>query len=270
MNAGVYISFIVKQHRGFIAFSMVVVGALQYVIISIVSGVDTAAILDGLLQQLPPRFLMFINEAFLAQLSVPGAAAFGFNHPLVLALIAISAISVSTRHMAGEIESGTMEWLLANPIRRVKLAASLWVSGVVIVLLTIVGAWAGSLAALQLKGDLNTALLGNIVRIGLNLWFLMILIMSYSLLLAVFSKDGGRAGPVAAAVTLSFYFVNVISAVWDRIAFLKPFNFFTYHQPNKIMFAEQKFALNALVLGSLTGACLLVTLLRFHRRDIPG
>ncbi|MFQ5599059.1 MAG: ABC transporter permease subunit [Candidatus Krumholzibacteriia bacterium] len=270
MNSWVYVAFIVRQHRGFMVCSMIIVAALQSLIISLISGVDTAAFMTDLLQQLPERFQMFISEAFLARLSVPGAAAFGFAHPIVLVLLVISAISFPTRHIAGEIESGTMEWLLSHPVPRGRLALVLWASGALVVLLTVASACAGSLTALAVKGKLDAALLAKMLRIGVNLWLLMVLIMSYTMVVAVFSKDGSNTGSVTAGVTLVFYFLHILSTLFDSFSFVRAVNIFTYHQPQKLMFGGQSFALNAVVLGMLIGVCLGIAMKQFQRRDIPG
>ena len=57
-----YVGFIMAQHRGFVAFAMFVAAALQYLIITIVSDVDTAAVFEGMFAQLPARFQMLIND----------------------------------------------------------------------------------------------------------------------------------------------------------------------------------------------------------------
>jgi len=113
-----YPLFILRSHRGFAIFSVVVIASLQYLIVEIMSSAGTDTLVGSILSQLPERFRMFVSENFLARLSVRGAAAFGFNHPIVLTLLLINVIGIPTRHIAGEIESGTMEWLLAQPVKR--------------------------------------------------------------------------------------------------------------------------------------------------------
>ncbi len=265
-----YPFFIVKQHRGFILFSVVVIGALQYLIIELMTTVDPQTVFDAVVDQLPERFRMLITEAFITRMTIDGTAAFGFNHPLVLALLAINAINIPTRHIAGEIEFGTMEWLLAHPVRRGQVLLSLWTTACAVVLLIICGAWIGSLSALAINQLFSQELLLKMLKIGTNLWLLIVLILSFTMLIAVFGREGSKIGLRAAAITLGFYFLHFLSALWDFIGFTKPINIFTYYQPQKLMSGERSFALNACVLLALIAVCLWISVRQFQRRDIPG
>jgi ABC-2 type transport system permease protein len=249
---------------------MVVVGLIQYLIVTLIDQVDTRSLFGNMLEQLPPGFQNMVSETVLTRMTVGGAAAFGFNHPLVMALLVINAIGIPARHISGEIESGAMEWLLAHPVRRATLALSLWASAAMIALLTIVGAWAGSFTALAVTGNLDAALARSMVEVGLNLWFLVVLVMSYTMVIAAFARPGAPTALAAAAVTLVFYFLHVLRAVWRAIDFLEPVNIFTYYQPQGLVFGERSFALNAAVLGALIVLCMAVGVKRFQRRDIPG
>jgi ABC-type transport system involved in multi-copper enzyme maturation permease subunit len=261
---------VLRQHVFFTAFSFVIVGAIQYALVTLSNQVDTRSVFGALLEQLPPGFQNMVSETFLTRMTVGGAAAFGFNHPLVMALLVINAVAIPARHISGEIENGAMEWLLALPVRRARLMVSLWVSASLVSLVTIVGAWAGSFTALAVTDNLDAALARGMFQVGANLWLLVVLVMSYTMVIASFSRPGAPSGLVAAAVTLVFYFLYVLRPVWDAIAFLEPVNIFTYYQPQKIVFGERSLALNAAVLVPLIGLCMLVAVRRFARRDIPG
>jgi len=265
-----YPALVLRQHVGFTIFSMVVVGLIQYLIVTLINQVDTRSLFDNMLQQLPPGFQNMVSQTFLTRMTVGGAAAFGFNHPLVMALLVINAIGIPARHISGEIENGAMEWLLAHPVRRARLAVSLWATAAVIALVTILGAWAGSFTALSITGNLDGALARSMVEVGVNLWLLIVLIMSYTLVIAAFARPGAPSATVAAGVTLVFYFLYVLRPVWSAIAFLEPVNIFTYYQPQGIVFGERSFALNAVVLGALVVVCVVAGVERFRRRDIPG
>lgn len=73
-----------------------------------------------------------------------------------------------------------------------------------------------------------------------------------------------------AGITLVFYLFHYLSSLWDTLSFTKPYNFFTYYQPEDLMTGRRSFALHFAVLFSLILICLLVSLFQFNRRDIPG
>ncbi|MCD4681986.1 MAG: hypothetical protein K8R86_01775, partial [Bacteroidales bacterium] len=100
MNKMGYIRLIWRNNRGFAIFSMVFITLLQFLILYLVTTFDTLAIVSAILEQIPEKMRMFLNESFFNMLTFDGAAAFGFNHPLVLAVLAINAINIPVHHIS--------------------------------------------------------------------------------------------------------------------------------------------------------------------------
>jgi ABC-2 type transport system permease protein len=270
MNSRAYQMFILKNHRGFAVFSIIMATFLQYVVVGLMTTFGTASIYDTIMRQMPEHVRMLVTQNYVIEVSIKGAAAFGFNHPIVLALLIINAISIPARHITSEIEDGTMEWLLAHPVKRTSLVLSMWMSGCVLVLLVVAGSLAGLYSALAVTHNFAADIFIRMLQIGLNLWLLSILIMSMTFVIASFGKEGSRTSALGAATALSLYFLYFLATIWDSLAFTKPFNIFSYYQPQKVMFGQASFSLNAAVLLGLTGVCLAISVWRFRRRDIPG
>jgi ABC-2 type transport system permease protein len=264
-----YFRLIWKNHRSFAIFSMVFITLLQFLILYLITTFNIPAIIQTLLTQMPEKIKVYLNESFFNTLTLDGAAAFGFNHPLVLALLAINAINIPVLHISREMESGTLELLLAHPFRRQTLIWNLWISGCLLLLAIILAALAGSVSAVSIYHHLTTDLFIKILMIGFNLWLLYVLIMSFTLLIAVFAKTGSKAGNFAAILTLVFYLLYFLSQLWDAISFTKPFNIFTYYEPQKLMFGKGNFSLNCFVLSALIIISFAISRRQFIRRDIP-
>jgi len=262
--------FIWKNHRGLALFSVIFIATLQFLIVKLVADIDIAPIVSAVLEQLPPRVRSFINEQFLTLLSVQGAAAFGLNHPLALILLAINAVGIPLRDLAGGIESGGMEWLLSHPLTRTRLLLSLWTTAAVMLLVIVAGAVAGALSGILIYHQLTLDLFRKLLQIGANLWLLFLFIHSYTLLLAVFAREGSKTGIRSAAITLSCYLLHFFDKIWDFLSFSKPFNFFNYYTPQDLMFEQGNLGLNAAVLSTLSLVCLGAAVYQFNRRDIPG
>ena len=269
MNKMGYIRLIWRNNRGFAIFSMVFITLLQFLILYLVTTFDTLAIVSAILEQIPEKMRMFLNESFFNMLTFDGAAAFGFNHPLVLAVLAINAINIPVHHISRELETGTLELLLAHPFKRQSLIISLWFSGCIILCAIIVAALIGSFSAIALFHQLSMGILLKMFQISFNLWMLFVLIFTYTLLIASFGKTGSKAGNISAVVTFVFYMLHFLSQLWSSIEFTKPFNIFTYYEPQNLMFKQDNIILNSVVLGSLILICLLLSLWQFNRRDIP-
>ncbi len=270
MTSLAYPRFIWRSHVAFTAFAAVIIAAMQVIVINLITNLDTGPILEVLMDRLPAAFKVFITEQFLASLSLQGASAFAFNHPLVLALLAIIAIGVPNRHIAGEIETGTLELLLAHPVRRGSLLLSLWSASATILLVMIGVAVAASLTSITLLDKMTPELRTNLIKIAVNLWLLFVLIMSMTVMFATFAKAGNKVVLRSAGVFLLFYLLDILATLWNPLEFSRPINMFSYYQPLKLMFGQRSFWLNAPVLLGAITICLTVSLRQFSRRDIPG
>lgn len=96
------------------------------------------------------------------------------------------------------------------------------------------------------------------------------IIMSLTMVLSSFEKEGNKVGIRVAGIALVFYLLHYLSSLWNAIQFTKPFNIFTYYQPEDLMTGQRSFLLHFMVLSSLILLCLLVSIYQFNRRDIPG
>ena len=121
-----YFYFIWKSHRSFLLFSMITLSLFQFIILKFVTTIDYSSIITLLLEQLPENIQALFSEDFISMLTVEGAAAFGFNHPMVLVILSMAAITIPSRHIAGEAETGTLELLLSFPVKRIWLLLNLW------------------------------------------------------------------------------------------------------------------------------------------------
>ncbi len=268
-NKTTYFRFIWRNHRSFAIFSMAFITLLQFLILYLITTFDVPAILSTLLNQFPEKLKIYFSDNFFNTLSLDGAAAFGFNHPLVLTLLAINAINIPVAHITREIESGTLELLLAHPFRRQALLSTLWISGCMILMIIIITALIGSISAAAIYHHVNSALLINLLKIGINLWLLFVLVMSYTLLFAAYKPTGLKASNISSVLTLVFYLLYFLSQLWDTIKFTSYFNIFAYYEPQKLMFGKGNFYLNCSVLTGLIIICYFISRRQFVRRDIP-
>jgi ABC-type transport system involved in multi-copper enzyme maturation permease subunit len=264
-----YFIYLWRTHRGLLIFGFTFLAFIQFLIITIMSSVDYVPVIEAIINQLPPRLQMLFNQEFISRLSINGAVAFGFNHPLVLSILSIIAIIIPSRHIAGEIEAGTLELLLSSPIKRFNFLFLFLGSACLFLFIIILGGWIGSVASLFFYKKISFGLIQKISNITLNLWLLYVLIIGYSTLISVFGKETGKVGIISAAITLIFYFFHFLSSVWESVEFVKPYNIFTYYQPQKLMFGERSVLLNVTILIVLIFACVTLALKKFQHRDIP-
>ena len=226
------------------------------------------------------------------------------THPLVQAIICIWAVGRAAGAIAGEIDRGTMELLLAQPVARKKVVlAHLLVDLTVIPLLCL-----AFLAGIQI----GTALVGTftvdpgvyhavkmnppnplpsytvdpaVVRPGLwNMAALFFAVSGYTMWLSAAGRSRNRVLGLAILITLSQFLVNVFGQLWDGLAFLRPFTVFYYYQPQAInlrgvwtidpgllWFGRPLVSVNVIVVLVAVGAIgYLMALRTFVRRDVPA
>ena len=265
-----YFYFIWKSHRSFLLFSIIIVSLFQFLILKLVTTIDYSAIIINVLEQMPEFVRTVFGEDFISMLTVEGAAAFGLNHPLVLVILFIGAIAIPSRHIAGEAETGTLELVLSFPVKRIKLLLNLYVAAMVFLFLIIFCGLCASVLSIGMFHQLKFALFIKMLKIGFNLWLLSVLIMTMTMVVSSFEKEGNKVSIRVAGIVLVFYLLHYLSSWWEAIEFIKPFNIFSYYQPEDLMTGRRSFLLHAAVLSSLILLCFLISAFQFNRRDIPG
>jgi ABC-type transport system involved in multi-copper enzyme maturation permease subunit len=266
----VYSAMVVKTHRGFVVFGLLVAAALQFLVVKAATSLDLGSLIPTVLTQLPERFRLIVNETLIARMGLEGAVAFGFNHPIMMVIIAINSVAVPTRHISGDIEDGSMEIAMSHPVGRTHLVLALWSTGALLNLAIVGGALAGSLAGLTVYKEATPALVWRVLKIASNLWVLSVLIGTAALLASTLAAKGRRPSIWVAVTVLAFYVLNFLRALWDDLSFTVPLNIFSYYQPQKLMFDEASWGRDVGVLAAIALGCLAVSIAGFRRRDIPG
>jgi ABC-type transport system involved in multi-copper enzyme maturation permease subunit len=137
---------------------MIIISLFQFLILKLVTTIDYSAFIINLVEQLPDIVQEMFGEDFISMLTVEGAAAFGLNHPLVLVILSIGAITIPSRHIAGEAETGTLELVLSFPVKRIKLLFNLYISAVVFLFLIIFCALCSSVLSISIFHQLTNEL----------------------------------------------------------------------------------------------------------------
>jgi ABC-2 type transport system permease protein len=192
-----------------------------------------------------------------------------FTHPLVLILLCAFTIAVASRALAGEIERGTIDVLLAAPVTRLQFTLAsfaAFASGLGMLLLA---HWAGLRLGLRLTGIRPSA--GTLPALGyasLNLASLIVCVGGYSFLCSALTSERGRAAGLAAGISVVFYFFNVTAQLWEKAQFMQYLSIFHYHRPLPVLASGAPALGDMAVLCSIAAIAFLAALWVFARRDI--
>jgi ABC-2 type transport system permease protein len=168
----------------------------------------------------------------------------GYVHPLVITIFCIWGIGRASGAIAGEIDRGTMELLLAQPLPRYRIVLAHLIVDVLTIPVLCLGTWGGTWLGLWSFGMLDTQAavsdpkFANPWHFGpglVNAAALLFAITGITLWLSSLGRFRGRVMGLAVLVVLVQYLVNVIGQMLDWFKFLRPFTVFYYYQPQQII-----------------------------------
>lgn len=202
-----------------------------------------------------------------------------YVHPLVLTILCIWALGRAANAIAGEIDRGTMELLLAQPIRRSQVILAHFIVDAIVIPSLCTAMWVGTYCGTWWMG------LQSLPRSSVEpLRFLPALLCVYALLFAVsgltmaISAQGrsrGRVWGLAISLFLSMFLINVLGQIWPALDWIRPFMLFYHYQPQGLIQHSDWYTRAAtwLHLGVLVGfgaAGYLCAWITFCRRDLPA
>ncbi len=226
----------------------------------------------------------------------------GYVHPLMQVLLCLWAIGRAAGAIAGEIDRGTMELLLAQPLPRSRVVLShLCVDAILIPLLCLSlwgGMWTGTAIVGELKPDMEafkefplaikevdpSFLKMNVADFGaplVNVAAFLFALSGLTMWISAAGRYRWRVIGLAVVLVLIQFVMNIIGQIWDDVAFLRPFSVFYYYQPQQIALRgvwsvplDQlglKFAVPAIVILLGLGMIGYAMAFRiFERRDLPA
>jgi len=188
---------------------------------------------------------------------------FTFMWPILLISLLVSAGGYS---IAGEIEKGTIETLLAQPLSRLKLFFAKYLAGfsllVIFTTLSIVFVF-----PLALAYRIDFSFVNYIyLWIGGNLFGLAILSLA-SMFSAIFSEKG-KVYFVSVGLLVLMYALNIIASLKDSLDSLKYISFFHYFDPNVLLGEKKLDWLTLVVFLGFSLACIIIAILVFRKRDV--
>jgi len=238
-----------------------------------------------MVKNLPQILKGMIGQDILEIISYTGITSFAYIHPVSLAILIGFAAMVPTWMLAGQIDTGTIELLLATPLSRRKifgttLLASL-VGGALLIGSMLLGTWMG-VSTTKLTEPVE---LGRILVVALNLYALYVVVMSASMLFGSIFSFRSLAVGWTVGVAVASYLLHFLSEWWPfvaKISFLGPLYYF---RPIKIAAGgyDSRWDITTLkvilagaydprrditVLLAASAVLLIFAAIRFSRRDI--
>jgi len=195
-----------------------------------------------------------------------GWLAVAMNHPITLALLTASAMMVAAGSVATEIERGTIDLVIARPVRRVPFLGGKAAASVVTVTAAEVGGFAGVLAARLTVDRIDEIPVSEAAKAFAGSWVLFVSLAMVGILVSARSSLRGRALGVAVGIVVASYFTNFIALLIDGVSWMRYASPFHYFRAGEILRGEAMAEL--LVLVGLAVVALGAGLWWFARRDL--
>jgi ABC-2 type transport system permease protein len=218
-----------------------------------------------------------------------------YVHPVVQTIFCIWAVGRASSAIAGEIDRGTMELLLAQPLARFRVVLAHLCLDLLTIPLLCLSMWGGlslGIKLVDLKDVDSLSQIETMVAIdpsifGPPLWnvgALLFAVSGYTMCLSAWGRSRGRVLGLAVLITLLQFLINVVGQLWDAVAPLRPFTVFYYYQPQQIILqhrwtvgvqtwngGQPLFSVNVLVVLLGVGAIGYgLALWKFCHRDLPA
>ena len=206
-----------------------------------------------------------------------------YVHPLVLSILGIWALGRAANAIAGEIERGTMELLLAQPIRRAQVVlAHLLVDAIVLPSLCLsmwIGTYCGSWwMGLQVADDPMHHVEPSRFLPGLLFVFAMMFAISgLTMWISAMGRSRARVWGWAVTIFLCMFLINILGQVlWPEVLELvRPFTVYFHYHPQRMILDDSWYSngeawlhLSALIGAGAGGYGLAWA--TFCHRDLPA
>jgi ABC-2 type transport system permease protein len=256
-----------ERNWPFLAAVILVLGGFEFLLCAMVSTMNVGEMFTQMSTMMPPLLREMIEQNMPGG-TPAGVLAFGWNHPVAHALLAAMAIALPAQAIAGEIESGAIELVLAQPISRGRYFASHVAFAVLAMSLVLAGGLAGtalgqSLYALDIFGA------SRLAALFVNGLLLQLAIYAITLAVSAFGREAGHVALAGVLVAVVSYLVNAVAMLWSKAQFAQPYSLHHYFDPRAVLVNGDLAASSVATLALVSLAGLAVAYSRFSRRDLP-
>ncbi len=207
---------------------------------------------------LDPQTLIFSNlESFLS------LEHYSILWPLMLIILLVSYASSA---IAGEIEKGTIEILLSQPLSRLKVFWGKYAAGLLVLLAFILFSVFAVFPFAKIY-HLDLKLANHLTMAALGFLF-GLAVFSLTLMFSCLFSERGKAASLTGGILLLMYALNIVASLKEDLAWLKYLSFFHYYDYHAALVENRIEPLTIGVFLAVSFFCTLLGAFFFSRRDI--
>jgi len=218
--------------------------------------------LEQLLKGMPPELMMFVGGV--DRVFSPAGFLDTRYFSMLPLLLGVFAVLIGSGLVVGDEENGTLDLILAHPVRRVDLIIGRWLAFCVALLGILAMAWLGLIIASSFTsikfGWLDMAL-PFVALFGVLIWF-----GGLALLLSMIMPSRRLAASLTGLILAASYFVTAFARLSPNLSVLAKWSPLTYYQGGSAIEGFNVGNFGGLLLMAIVSVLLSVWL--FQRRDI--
>jgi len=181
-------------------------------------------------------------------------------------LVIILGISLGASAIAGEVDEGTMEILLAQPLSRLHIFWGKYIAGLTLLFVfSFVSVFSVIPFALLHNVDVQLANHLYVAIVGL---LFGITIFSISMMLSSLFSARGRVVSIIAGLLIGMYALNLVASLKESLENFKYLSFFHYYDSNAAIIDSEIYFLSIAVFVGITVLCSIAGSMIFMKRDV--
>ncbi len=185
-------------------------------------------------------------------------------------LLGIYAIVTSTKTLAGEEDSGTLELIMARPLsRRQIVSVKAFAIGIALIVILLVAGLGNAAVLAAIKTGYETSMMPmELFSAVLTGWPITMAFAMIGLFLGAFLPNRRLASMTATVFLIASYFGENIASMVDSLKVVKPLSLFTYFDSSAAVFADGARASDVLILLGVVVVFFVLALVSFQRRNV--
>ena len=152
----------------------------------------------------------------------------GYIHPFIVTVFCIWAIGKSSGAIAGELDRGTMELLLAQPIARWKILTTHLAVDLVTIPVLMLCMITGTTIGVTVLGVPDVRLI-DFTGALVNAAALIFAVSGYTIFLSAIGRYRWRVMGLTLGLTLVQFLINILGDVWPPLTAIRPLTVFYYY-----------------------------------------
>lgn len=226
------------------------------------------------LKALPGEFESLIGVPIGEVATTSGRIALGYIDPVVVFTIVTWSFARGSDVVSGEMGRGTMEMLLAQPVRRWQLLGTHAIVTTVGSAVLALSAWLGTYQGLAVTGLIREVEPRHFIPAALNLFACTFFLTALTTLISACDNQRWRTLGIVGAIYIVQLLMKIVARMAPKFHYLMYATFLAAFEPQTlVIYPDRAWNTSLRYDGTLLGlglVCYVVAAVVFSRRDIPA